>query len=158
MVWKGPRSPKHIAKLLRSHLSPRVLLLDREPCGDSPNLPFLAFLDLLFSFSRNSLFFWASFPSFSGILGVRQEWKIIVFFCVCLACFKKARKRRSGRILRSPADQKHHLVGEPFFARIAFWTAQFLEKKTCFPEEILGSQEKSFEMIAKNDSQGSILW
>ena len=39
----------------------------------NPNLLFLAFLDFLaFSFSRNSLRFWAFFPSFPRILGVRQ--------------------------------------------------------------------------------------
>ena len=37
MVWKGPRSPKHIAivVVLRSYLSPLFLPLGRGECGDS---------------------------------------------------------------------------------------------------------------------------
>ena len=36
MVWKGPRSPKHIViiNFLWSYLSPLSLLLGREPCGN----------------------------------------------------------------------------------------------------------------------------
>ena len=49
---------------------------------------------LFFSAARNSLFFRAFFPSFPGILGVRQGQKILVFLVVFRAFFQKNKGRK----------------------------------------------------------------
>ena len=56
------------------------------------SLPF--WFSLPFSFSRNSLRFWAFFPSFPRILGVRQAEEILAFLVVFLAVFQKGKEKK----------------------------------------------------------------
>ena len=56
------------------------------------SLPF--WISLPFSFSRNSLRFWAVCPSFARILGVRQALEILAFLVVFLAVFQKGKEKK----------------------------------------------------------------
>ena len=56
------------------------------------SLPF--WFSLPFSYSRNSLRFGAFFPSFPGILGVRQAEEILASLVVFLAVFQKGKEKK----------------------------------------------------------------
>ena len=53
-----------------------------------------------FSFSRNSLQFWALFPSFPRIFGVRQAEEILALLVVFLAVFQKRQGKEAQGVCR----------------------------------------------------------
>ena len=91
---------------------PPGLETPRFSFSQNPVLPFLVFLEfLVFSPARSSLFL-SVFPLFPGILGVRQEQKILVFWWVfpCLFHKNKERKDRGMKISRLQKQYCHGIA------------------------------------------------